>query len=97
LPLLAVCDVSQARSFLARGRLTYCRRKQRQELSGKLANGCYDSDPVLLLQGVNPKVVQEGLGHSSINLTLDTYSHVIPSLQKDTATKANEMFQSVGV
>ena len=34
----------------------------------------------LLIQGVHPKVVQERLGHSSITVTLDTYSHLIPSL-----------------
>src|SRR5919112_639912 len=32
----------------------------------------------LLASGVHPKVVQERLGHSSISLTLDTYSHVLP-------------------
>jgi integrase len=47
----------------------------------------------LLSQGINPKVVQERLGHSQISLTLDTYSHVIPSLQKEAAAKVNEMFQ----
>ena len=31
---------------------------------------------ILLLSGVNPKIVQERLGHSSINVTLDIYSHV---------------------
>jgi len=36
-------------------------------------------------QGVHPKVVQERLGHSSIVLTMDTYSHVIPSMQEDAA------------
>ncbi|MBT9282093.1 MAG: site-specific integrase [Hydrogenibacillus schlegelii] len=36
---------------------------------------------LLLSKGWHPKVVQERLGHSSIQITLDTYSHVIPSLQ----------------
>ncbi|GGE48032.1 site-specific integrase [Pullulanibacillus camelliae] len=40
---------------------------------------------LLLKQGVHPKVVQERLGHSSINITLDTYSHVIPNIQKAAA------------
>ena len=39
----------------------------------------------LLLKGVHPKVVQERLGHASITLTLDTYSHVLPSMQDDAA------------
>jgi integrase len=42
---------------------------------------------LLLIGGVNPKVVSERLGHASIVLTLDTYSHVLPSLQKDAADR----------
>jgi integrase len=37
---------------------------------------------LLLQQGVHPKVVSGLLGHSSIGLTLDTYSHVIPDMQQ---------------
>jgi integrase len=40
---------------------------------------------ILLAQGVHPKVVSEELGHATIALTLDTYSHVIPSLQQEAA------------
>lgn len=40
---------------------------------------------LLLLHNVNPKVVSERLGHASISITLDTYSHVLPSMQKDAA------------
>jgi integrase len=40
---------------------------------------------LLLAAGVHPKIVQERLGHSQISLTLDTYSHVIPSLQTEVA------------
>jgi len=35
----------------------------------------------MLKQGIHPKVVQERLGHASIQMTLDTYSHVAPGLQ----------------
>jgi integrase len=35
---------------------------------------------LLLTKGVHPKVVSEMLGHSSIAITLDTFSHVIPGL-----------------
>ena len=38
---------------------------------------------LLLEKNVNPKVVQEILGHSNITLTLNTYSHIIPTMQKD--------------
>ena len=37
---------------------------------------------LLLLADTNPKIVSERLGHSSIMLTLDTYSHVLPSMQQ---------------
>jgi integrase len=37
---------------------------------------------ILLRQGVHPKVVQERLGHASIQITLDTYSHTVEGLQK---------------
>ncbi len=48
---------------------------------------------LLLSAGVHPKVVQERLGHSQINLTLDTYSHVIPSLQEEVAEKVQELMR----
>jgi len=42
--------------------------------------------------GVNPKVVQETLGHSRVAITLDTYSHMIPDLQLETARVMDELF-----
>src|SRR5262249_28110149 len=39
----------------------------------------------LLGANTHPKVVQERLGHANIQLTLDTYSHVLPSMQEDAA------------
>ncbi len=47
---------------------------------------------LLLSEGVHPKVVQERLGHSQISITLDTYSHVLPSLQKEAASKIDNLF-----
>jgi integrase len=41
----------------------------------------------LLVEGIHPKVVQERLGHSSIAITLDLYSHVIGTLQEDAAAR----------
>jgi integrase len=38
-----------------------------------------------LQAGIHPKVVSERLGHSTIAITLDTYSHVTPSLQREAA------------
>jgi integrase len=38
---------------------------------------------IALARGVHPKVVQETLGHTSIAVTLDLYSHTVPTLQRD--------------
>ncbi len=38
-----------------------------------------------LQAGVHPKVIQEHLGHSTIAITLDIYSHVIPAMQEEAA------------
>jgi integrase len=46
---------------------------------------------LLLKANVNPKIVQERLGHSSITLTLDTYSHVLPGMQDEAANKLGKM------
>jgi integrase len=44
---------------------------------------------MLLSLGENPKIVSERLGHSRVNITLDTYSHVLPDMQRVTADKLN--------
>lgn len=48
----------------------------------------------LLAAGVHPKVVQERLGHATVTLTLDLYSHVVPTMQEDAAAKINLVFGS---
>jgi integrase len=46
-----------------------------------------------LQAGIHPKVVSERLGHASVSITLDTYSHAVPSLQEQAAeTVANLLF-----
>ncbi len=47
---------------------------------------------LLLTKGVHPKVVQELLGHSSISITLDTYSHVLPNMQEKAVKAMDEIF-----
>ena len=47
---------------------------------------------IMLKQGVHPKIVQERLGHSTIAITLDTYSHVSPGLQEAAAKRFDEAF-----
>jgi len=46
---------------------------------------------LMLKQGVHPKIVQERLGHASIQVTLDTYSHVAPGLQEAAAESFDKM------
>jgi len=48
----------------------------------------------LLIQGIHPKVVQERLGHSTIVITLDTYSHVLPNMQEEAAEKIDSIFKN---
>jgi len=51
---------------------------------------------LMLKQGVHPKIVQERLGHSSIAVTLDTYSHVAPGLQQAAAEGFDELVSPGG-
>ena len=45
-----------------------------------------DRDRALaLLAGIHPKVVSERLGHATVSITLDTYSHAIPAMQEEAA------------
>ena len=46
---------------------------------------------LMLKQGIHPKVVQERLGHASIQITLDTYSHVVPGLQEAAAKRFDDI------
>ena len=48
---------------------------------------------LLLRAGVHPKVVQERLGHSTVTMTLDTYSHLLPDMQ-DKAVDALEFLDT---
>lgn len=47
---------------------------------------------LMLKQGIHPKIVQERLEHSSIQITLDTYSHIAPGLQGAAAKRFDEAF-----
>ena len=46
---------------------------------------------LLLAANENPKVVSERLGHASITLTMDTYSHVLPDMQQGASDKLEQM------
>ena len=47
---------------------------------------------ILLAKGVHPRVVMEMLGHSTIALTMNVYSHVIPELQREAADQMEAVF-----
>jgi len=46
---------------------------------------------LMLKAGIHPKIVQERLGHASIQITLDTYSHVAPGLQEAAAARFEDL------
>jgi len=65
---------------------------KRAGLSGfRLHDARHSHASVMLKQGVHPKIVQERLGHASIQITLDTYSHLMPGLQELAARGFDEM------
>jgi integrase len=51
----------------------------------------------LLLAGVHPKIAQERLGHSTISVTLDLYSHVTATMQEDAAAKIDAAYVSAKI
>ena len=51
---------------------------------------------LLLLAGVHPKIVSERLGHRDINITLNTYSHVLPGMQKRAAQAVEKILAPSG-
>lgn len=48
---------------------------------------------LMLMSDVHPKIVHERLGHSSIAVTLDTYSHVLPGLQEAAVRRLEEFLE----
>ena len=51
---------------------------------------------MMLKKGVNPKVIAERLGHADIRMTLDTYGHILPSMQKNAVKDFEEMLFGSG-
>ena len=50
---------------------------------------------IMLKQGIHPKVVQERLGYSSIQMTIDTYSHVAPGIQEAAAQRFDDIINPI--
>ena len=49
---------------------------------------------LLLTAGVHPKVVYEKLGHSSVAITLDRYSHLMPTMQEEAGLRMDRMLSN---
>lgn len=77
---------------------SYKRILQTAELSGfRMYDLRHSCATLLLSSGENAKIIQERLGHASVVLTLDTYSHVLPEMQKQASEKLEKMlFENVG-
>jgi len=48
---------------------------------------------LLLAQGVSPRYITELLGHSQVSFTMQTYAHILPEVQKQVATKMDEILK----
>lgn len=73
----------------------WSRLAKRTGLKGiRLHDARHTHASIMLKQGVHPKIVQERLGHASVGITLDTYSHVVPGLQEAAARRFDEIVLS---
>ena len=83
---------------LTMGRLTRVFKRIKEDAEITKAVRLYDlrhtTATFLLQQKVNPKVVSERLGHSTITLTLDVYSHVLPTMQEEATEHLEDMIFS---
>jgi len=59
-------------------------------------NVCQSNTTHLLEQNIHPKIVSERLGHSTIALPMNTYSHVMPTMQEEAANKVHDMLGNSG-
>ena len=92
-------DPLSAHDALARAEPDYEAREARRDLLvGQLREahlmlsvGAHLACVLLLSRGVHAKFVQELLGHATISVTLDTHSHVLPSMTYQTATTMEDV------
>jgi integrase len=52
---------------------------------------------LMIAQNVHPKVIQSRLGHSSITVTMDTYGHLLPSLDQEVAEGLEVIYQKAKI
>ncbi|MDX1744383.1 MAG: site-specific integrase [Halobacteriales archaeon] len=67
-------------------------RRRRLNPSFRMYDLRHTCATLLLKRGVGAKIVQERLGHASITLTLDTYAHVLPTMQGEAADELEAVF-----
>jgi len=95
--LMIVRDAIVA-SATPRKALNWLRQGAGAPILAELAAGTIAISHEALDTHQHPKIVSERLGHSTIAVTLDTYSHVVPSLDADAAeTVAASIFRAAGV
>jgi integrase len=73
---------------LSRGnvRTSFLRLTRKAGISGvRFHDLRHTAATLMLAAGVHPKIVSERLGHATISITLDTYSHVLPGMQREAA------------
>ena|SRR2546425_5773261 len=85
------------------GRHIHPRHDVLEELKKLLKKAClsdirfhdlrHSAATTLLTMGVHPKVVQEILGHSEIGMTMNIYSHVLPTIQREAMDKMKKAFE----
>ena len=66
------------------------------EASGGFCYLRHTAATLLLGQGIHPKIVSERLGHSRVSITLDLYSHVTPTMQRQAADAMDEVLSADG-
>lgn len=86
-PLDGINTLQAFRRFLNRAQLPRIRLHDLRHLQASL----------LLAAGVHPKVVAERLGHSRVNVTLNTYSHLLPTLQREAADVLDTLLSDEGI
>ena len=60
--------------------------RQRPKSTRVFTHDLRHTHATLALQaGIHPKIVSERLGHATVSITLDTYSHAIPAMQEEAA------------
>ena len=75
----------------------FARVVQREGLPHLTLHGLRHAHATLALTaGINPKVVSERLGHSTIAVTMDVYSHVLPGLQEEAALAVEQLLHRPG-